>query len=217
MTLNPSRWLAGTALAVSALMALLPSPTANAENWVEGTHYEVLPFPVKTPNADQVEVVELFWYGCPHCFRLEPAVESWKATIDGSVDFKQVPAVLGRSWEPHARAFWTAKALNVSDKVHQPIFNAIHLERQRLVREDDVRELFARYGVSEGDFNSAWRSFGVESRLKQTESRINAYGIDGVPAFIVNGKYRITETTAGGQAQLFNVINYLIEKEKAQG
>lgn len=213
MNAIPTKWFAAAALVLAGLF----SSVASANPWQAGTHYQELPFPVKTQDASKVEVIELFWYGCPHCFRLEPAVESWKSTLDESVAFEQVPAVLGRSWEPHARAFWTAKALGVGDQVHQPIFNAIHLERQRLVREDDIRELFARYGVSEGDFNSAWRSFGVESRLKQTESRINAYGINGVPAFIVNGKYRVTETTAGGQAELFDVINYLIEKEKAQG
>lgn len=205
------KWL----MAVLASVSLFVS-TAQAADFVEGQHYQALPFAVKTRDPAVVEVVELFWYGCPHCFRLEPAVDSWKAAMPAGVSFEQVPAVLGRSWEPHARAFWTAKALGVQDQVHQPIFNAIHLERERLVREDDVRELFARYGVDESAFNAQWRSFGVESRLKQTESRINAYGITGVPAFIVNGKYRVTETTAGGQAALFDVINYLIQQEKAQ-
>lgn len=205
------KWL----MAALASLAMMVS-SAQAAGYVAGQHYETLPFPVKTRDPQVVEVVELFWYGCPHCFRLEPSVESWKANMPDGVSFEQVPAVLGRSWEPHARAFWTAKALGVQADIHQPLFNAIHLERKRMVRDGDIRELFARFGVDEAAFNAQWRSFGVESRLKQTESRITAYGINGVPAFIVNGKYRVTETTAGGQAALFDVINYLIEKEKAQ-
>ncbi len=205
------KWL----MAALASLAMMVS-SAQAADYVAGQHYETLPFPVKTRDPQVVEVVELFWYGCPHCFRLEPSVESWKANMPDGVSFEQVPAVLGRSWEPHARAFWTAKALGVQADIHQPLFNAIHLERKRMVRDGDIRELFARFGVDEAAFNAQWRSFGVESRLKQTESRITAYGINGVPAFIVNGKYRVTETTAGGQAALFDVINYLIEKEKAQ-
>ena len=203
---------------VSLVFGLFFAFSAAASNWVEGQHYQRLPFDVATANPEKVEVVELFWYGCPHCFRLEPAIVSWKTTLDDHVDFQQVPAVLGRSWAPHARAFWTAKALGVLDTTHQAFFNAIHIDGRRMVREGDIQRFFEQFGVAEADFEREWEGFGVNSRLQQTDSRLTAYGINGVPAFIVNGKYRITETTAGGQAQLFEVINYLVEKEKnAQG
>lgn len=201
------KWLLAALTAFSIQMA-------SADTFVKGQHYFELDFPVRTNDASKVEVVELFWYGCPHCFRLEPSVNAWKANIAEDVDFQQIPAVLGRSWEPHARAFWVAAATGVLEQTHQPFFNAIHLDKQRMVREDDLKEFFANFGVSEAQFDQHYRGFATESRLKQTESRINAYGITGVPAFIVNGKYRVNATSAGGEQALFDVINYLVEKER---
>jgi len=197
-----------------ALMMVVTLQAANAANYVQGQHYVELDYPVRTNNPDKVEVVELFWYGCPHCFRLEPGVEAWKAGIAEDVDFQQIPAVLGRSWEPHARAFWVATATGVLEQTHQAFFNAIHLDKKRMVSEGELKRFFAAYGVSEAQFDQHYRGFATESRLKQTESRINSYGIQGVPAFIVNGKYRVSASSAGGEQALFDVINFLIEKER---
>jgi len=198
----------------------LAALTALSISWVQaadfkaGQHYFELDYPVRTNDPNKVEVVELFWYGCPHCFRVEPSVNAWKQSIADDVDFQQIPAVLGRAWEPHARAFWVAKATGVFEQMHQPFFNAIHLDKKRMVREGELKDFFANYGVSEKDFDLHYRGFATESRLKQTESRINAYGITGVPAFIVNGKYRVSASSAGGEQALFEVINFLIEKER---
>lgn len=199
---------------VFALIAALGFQSAMADNWVAGQHYFELDNPVRTNDASKVEVTELFWYGCPHCFRLEPAVEAWKGTISEDVDFQQVPVVFGRSWEPHARAYWVAAATGVLEQTHQPFFNAIHLDGKRMVREGELKAFFAPYGVTEEQFDQNYRGFATESRLKQTEARVNAYGITGVPAFIVNGKYRVNESSAGGQQALFDLINYLVEKER---
>jgi thiol:disulfide interchange protein DsbA len=179
----------------------------------EGTHYQRIDTQVPTSSDDTVEVVEAFWYGCGHCYNLEPAIETWVANKPENVAFTRLPTVLGRSWEPHARAYHTAEVLGVLDKIHEPLLEAIHSEKRRLSNEDQLAEFFAEQGVDKETFRKAYRSFAVETRLKRSQDLVKRYRIRSVPTIVVNGKYVTDTSMAGSEQQLFEVVNYLVGKE----
>ncbi|WP_191602084.1 thiol:disulfide interchange protein DsbA/DsbL [Marinomonas algicola] len=201
-------------LFLSFVLAFVLPSLAIAADYSPGNGYTLIKSPVRTASPDKIEVIEIFWYGCPHCFSLEPLTEAWSADLPEDVDFKFTPAVFGRNWLAHAKAYHVADILNVLDKTHSALFNAIHLDKRRLNSEDDLAEFFAQYGVSEDEFKKQYNSFAVNSRLKQADAKIRAYGARGVPGLIVNGKYLVTAETANGSNNIYNVVDYLIEQER---
>ncbi len=186
-----------------------------AESYQAGKHYMVLPQPVRTRDAAKIEVVEVFWYGCPHCYHFEPLAEAWKKNAGEDVDFWQSPAMWNANMEVHAQAFYAAKALKVLDKLHEPLFTALVVERKKLDNADQLAELFAQYGVARDDFDKAFNSFAVKSQVKQANARARSYQITGTPELIVNGKYRVSGRSAGSQDAMFKVVDFLIAKERA--
>ena len=197
-----------------AAFSLLVAGPGFAEVYSEGQQYErVTPPQPTTTGKDKVEVVEMFWYGCPHCFRLEPYVQRWLKTKPANVEFVRMPGVFRPSWEIHARAYYTAEILGVVDKVHEPMFNAIHQEKRPMSDEASIMALFKEHGVSEKDFKRVFHSFAVETKLRRARDMGNRYGIHGVPTIIVNGKYRTGAQEAGGNARVFKVVDYLVKQE----
>lgn len=184
------------------------------QNYVAGKDYAVIEKPVRTRDASKVEVVEVFWYGCSHCYHFEPALNSWKGKLPADVDFWRSPAIWNAAMEVHAQAFYTAKALDILEKVHGALFTTLVVERKRLNNVDDIAALFANYGASKEDVEKTFKSFSVVSQVKQANARARSYKTSGTPEIIVNGKYRVTTRLAGGQAQMIQVINHLIEKER---
>jgi thiol:disulfide interchange protein DsbA len=182
----------------------------------EGKHYRVLPVaqPTSVP-PDKIEVVEVFWYGCPHCYSIEPYVEQWRADKPANVEFVRIPAALNRNWQLHARVFYTAEALGVLDEVHADLFREMHAKGNRLMTEDSLIEFFGRYGVSEQQFTETLNSFAVQTKLRQADSLVRRYRITGVPAIVVNGKYVTGADLAGGEKQLFEVVDFLVAKESS--
>jgi Protein-disulfide isomerase len=180
----------------------------------EGGYENVTPVqPVQNP--DKIEVIEFFWYGCPHCYSLEPSVAAWLKTKPANVEFIRQPAVFSELWGKHAKAFFTAEALGVSEKVHADFFDAIQNKKQKLTSEDELAKFFAAHGVKDDDFRAAYNSFLVDAKMRQAETMGPRYGITGVPAIIVNGKYRVTATTAKSQDNMLKVTNDLIQQESA--
>jgi thiol:disulfide interchange protein DsbA len=194
--------------------ALLLAFSSQAAQYQEGQHYKTLANPVMPRNASKVEVVEVFWYGCGHCNQFEPTVQAWKKSIQSDVDFYQLPAQFSRQWKVHAELFYLTHALKVNDKVHQAIFNQIHEKRNSLLNKDDQKTFLAGFGVSAADFDKHDDSFGVRRQLKMADQMVRNYAISGVPAIIVNGKYMVNATTAGGMDKIFGVVNHLIEQER---
>jgi len=184
-----------------------------ADKYEEGVHYELVVPAQPTSTGDKVEVLEIFWYGCPHCFRLEPYMERWLKKKPEQAEFVHLPGVFRPSWEAGARAYYTAKLLGVFDKTHRPLFDAIHVQKRKLTTEDAMRDFFADHGVDKKDFIKTYKSFAVETRLRRAKTMTSRYEISGVPAIIVNGKYRISAESAGGNAEMLKVINFLVEKE----
>lgn len=200
---------------------LLWLPLAGAEDnapFKEGVHYQRLNNPVPTSAGDKIEVVEAFWYGCPHCYSLEPMIEEWLKRQPDNVAFVRIPAVLGRNWEPHARAYYVAKELAILDKIHKPLFAAIHAQKRPLGSEQQLADFFAEQGVDKDAFRKAYESFAVAKvELPRSQKLIQSYGINGVPAFIVNGKYLTSGSMAGSHEKLFEVLDFLIAKESKTG
>jgi thiol:disulfide interchange protein DsbA len=155
----------------------------------------------------------MFWYGCPHCLHFEPIITAWAHKSSANVDFIRTPAIFRDTWEPLARAFYTAEALGVMDRLHDALFQAVQVQHRKLDNDDALRAFFAEQGVAQQDFDRTFRSFGVESRLRRAKDLTQRYGIDGVPSIIVDGKYRTNGTIAGGLEKVPAVIDTLIRKE----
>ena len=203
----------------ACLALLLMSLSAQSEGfqYEEGTHYAVLEVAIKTRDPDTIEVTEYFSYGCPHCYRLEPLIKQWQQDLPADVEFNRTPAIWGVSgYELYARTYYTALALGVLDKVHSPLFNAIHGERRRLLDLEAMAGFMAERGVDPVEFVKTYTdSFGVKAQYQQAIARQRIYRAVGVPALIVNGKYRIEAGMVGrSNLGMLQVANYLIEKER---
>lgn len=203
-------------LTVMSLAALAALPVqAQPVQYAEGTHYEVLSNPVRTVDADKIEVTEVFWYGCQHCYSFEPLITDWEANLPEDVAFVRSPGMWNELMEIHARIFYAAEALDVFEEVHAKAFSEIHQRGNYLQDEAQIKQLFTSVGVNEDDFESAWESFSVSSSVSRAGSRMRDYGVRGVPSLIVNGKYRVS---AGGanpsQNDMLKVAEFLIEEER---
>ncbi|MBP0049468.1 thiol:disulfide interchange protein DsbA/DsbL [Marinobacterium sp. AK62] len=203
------KWFAALSL------ALLASVTAQAEEYRANVHYFELPFPVKTQSEETIEVTEAFGYLCPHCNSFEPLLSNWRKAQPEDVSFVGLPVVFGRSWEPLARAYYVAELSDKVEDTHQAMFDAIHLQRKRFRGEDDLAGFYADFGLPEDKFKKLYDSFAVNMKLKQGEAKLRGYEVTGVPAMVVNGKYRVTAQSAGGHKQMLDVVDYLVEKERA--
>jgi thiol:disulfide interchange protein DsbA len=207
------RFFALAVLLLSVPFALA-APEA-APKYVEGTHYVRLAQPVRTADPSRIEVAEVFWYGCIHCFHLEPLINDWKKALKPDVDFQRSPAMWNQTMAIHAQAFYAAQALGVLEKLHGPLFAALNEERKKLDNEDELAAFFAAHGVKEADFRKMFTSFAVESSVKQADARARSYGITGTPELVVNGTYRISGKTAGSPAEMLKVADFLVAKERA--
>jgi thiol:disulfide interchange protein DsbA len=207
------------AMVSASVMILICSLTtavtsAQTMQYEEGTHYVELQIPIRTRNPDKIEVAEYFSYGCTHCFQFEPLVNTWHKGLPEDVVFSRTPAVWNKDYVVYAQTYYTAQALKVLDRVHTPIFNAVHNQRRKLNTRDLMANLFSEFGVAPEDFAKTYSSFGVRASLQQADSKGKAYRSGGVPALVINGKYRIEGGMAGSNANMLRIADYLIEKER---
>ena len=188
---------------------------AQIERFVAGTHYQEIANPVNTKDSSKVEVIEAFWYGCSHCFRFEPLIADWEANKPDDVDFVRFPALWNGLMKVHAQVYYAAEALDSVNVLHEHIFNAINVERNMLQNEDQIAELFAQHGISQSDFESAFNSFSVRTKVNQAEKRMSDYGIRSTPNMIVNGKYLVaTGENVRTQQEMLEIVDFLVEKER---
>lgn len=169
-----------------------------------------------TQDTAKIEVIEFFWYGCPHCYRFEPMLEEWLKTLPDNVQFIRQPAVFSSLWAKHAKAYFTAEALGVVDKVHADFFDAIQNKKQKLVTEDQLAEFFVAHGVDETEFRDTYNSFLIDSKMRQAKTMASRYGVTGVPAIIINGKYKTNGPLAKSHENMIQVMNQLIQQESKQ-
>lgn len=201
---------------VALLLTVLLGNTAFAAI-DEGIEYKRVSPQQPTITKNKIEVVELFWYGCPHCFHFEPHLNEWLTKKPDNVVFYRIPAIFNASWALHARAFYTAKSLGLFDqgktKFHDALFDEIHKKKKRVQTKKELQEFFARFGVSAEHFNNTFDSFSVNAKVNRAAALSKRYQLQGVPTFIVNGKYRTDGPMAGGRKGMIEVLNFLIDKE----
>lgn len=191
----------------------------------EGFEYKKVTPAQPTVTGDKIEVVELFWYGCPHCYDFEPDLEKWVKNKPDYIEVVRIPAIFRDGWMPHARAYYTGEALGVLDKTHAAFFDAVHREKRSLQTEKEIGDFYASHGVKREDFKKAWDSFVVQTKVKRAATMTKRYGITGVPAMVVNGKYHtgapaanINTPDASKQEQhenVLKVVEWLAAREQA--
>ena len=215
----PKRSLAsriGGILALGTLAWIAVAPHAAAQSAgldIEG-RYEVLQPPQQTETGDRIEVVDVFWYGCPHCYTFLPMMEAYEQVMPEYVEIRRLPAIFRESWAAHARAFYTAMLLGVVDQTHRPLFEEIHARRNPTDHKEALAAFFERRGVDRGTFEQTWDSFAVESLVRKSILMQQRYGITGTPSVVVNGKYRVTGRLAGGYDNVIPVVMALVERER---
>ncbi len=175
--------------------------------------YKELPTAQPTSTGDKIEVVEVFWYGCPHCYHFEPVIEKWLGEKAEYIEFVRMPGILGPQWLPHARAFYAAEKLGILEEIHKPLFDAIHKDKRKIVDEESLRVFFSEHGISGKQFDEAFRSKEVEEKVKKAFSAGKSYALTGVPAVIINGKYVTSASMAGSYDKIIDVVNTMAAKE----
>ncbi|QMU61856.1 MAG: thioredoxin domain-containing protein [Gammaproteobacteria bacterium] len=208
---------------LAALIFSLLTVSASAEdghdhapitNFVEGKHYHRISPAVETDVEDgQVEVLELFWYGCPHCFQFEPHLSGWKDTKADYISFIRMPAVLNRGWLAHARAYYALETMGELERMHPIFFEAIHVQGRRLRDVESMARFLSQHDVDADKFKSAYDSLYVETKINRSGQMVRQYGSSSVPTIIINGKYRTSAGDAGGFENVLRIINMLAEKE----
>ena len=170
--------------------------------------------PVATGN--KVEVLEFFWYRCPHCFQLEPALNTWLKTLPKDAQVRRVPAVFRDDWAPAAKTYYTLEQMGLLDRLHHKVFDAYHVENINLNDPAVLGGWIAKQGVDRKKFETIYNSFSTQSKTLQGGKLAAAYGITGVPVFIIDGKYTTTMAMANSEARLFEILDQLIDKARAE-
>jgi thiol:disulfide interchange protein DsbA len=205
---------------VAALPAAGQLPSGK---WVAGTNYRPL-VPAQPTDAPpgKIEVVEVFWYGCPHCYALDPYIESWRKTKPAYVEFKRVPVTWQAVHQSHAKLFYTLEALGKEEALHSAVFSEMHDKKNYMFMQGDEKETLAAqvafakaHGISESDYTNAYNSFTVQTDMSKADDLVHRYHVDGVPLLVVNGKYVVDVNMAGNQANVMSIVNDLIASEKS--
>ena len=192
---------------VSALLVAVP---ALAQGNFQYT--ELKPPQTVEADAGKIEVVEFFWYGCPHCYNLEPYIERWQKSLAPDVQFRRIPAVFNARWGHDAAIFYTLEALGLVQKLHRPLFDAIHRDRLDTTNVEAFTQWLQKQGVDPKKFMDTMKSFGVQSKLKRAVQLTTAYKIDGTPAFAVQGRYTVSAEQGRSQQGMLDTVSYLVDQ-----
>ncbi len=192
---------------------LLGTGTVQATGYTEGVHYKKLEQQQPTAGGDKIEVLEFFWYGCPHCFTIEPYINTWKKTKPVNVSFTRVPAIFRPDWEVQARTYYALSNMGIIEELHGEIFKAIHKDKLRLNKKGLMVDFLVKNGVDRKRFEQEYSSFSVDSMVRKAKKQQTAYKIQGVPTVAINGKYLTSGSMSGSYENMMKIIDYLIKKE----
>lgn len=186
---------------------LITSPNVFAQKYVQISTE-------KQQESKSIIIYEFFWYGCPHCYNLEPTMERIEADLDKDTKIVKLPVALRDSWIPHAKLYYALQQMGKIDEVHNLIFEEIHLEDNRLNTEQQMVDFLGKHGIDTNKFMEKYNSFGTEARIKKASNLAKKYQINSVPTIIVNGKYLTSGSYVSSYDELYSVINLLIERER---
>lgn len=184
---------------------------STAQNLVEGRDYTLIKNPLPVEKPEQPEVREFFWYGCGHCYSLEPHLNNWLATKPADVNFIRTPAALNPVWEQNARAYYTVEGMGkMTEALHAQLFDVIHKQNQQVFDQPSLAAFYTKAGVDLAAFNNAYNSFAVSAKINQSKQLAQRAELSGVPAIVVNGRYLVS----GEPQQMISTISALIEKDR---
>lgn len=198
---------AGMALSAGARAQARAVPDA-------GIDYKEVTPPQATESGNKIEVLEFFWYGCPHCYAFEPALNAWTRKLPSDVVFRRVHAQFTPQWVQHAKLFYVLDALGEVERLNRKAFDTIHVEHRDLLKDADMVEWAAQNGIDKAKFADAQKSFGVAGKLQRAKQVVANYKIEGVPTLAVNGKFVTSPSIANGQEKCLAVMDFLIEQER---
>ncbi len=201
------------AIVATVLMACQGETVAQT---VDSSKFKPVREQMTVTTGDKIEVAELFWFGCGHCFALEPALKQWKKNIPSNAEFKKVPAIFSARWEFHGQAFYTMQALGVPEKAYDEFFNSIHIKRAPLNNLGQLVSFLKQFDISEEQVESAFNSFDVNNKMRAAKKITRQSGASGVPAMVVDGKYLTNQQLSGGTQEMFQVIDQLIGKAASE-
>ncbi|MEM1089045.1 MAG: thiol:disulfide interchange protein DsbA/DsbL [Pseudomonadota bacterium] len=207
------RWITLAALLLSS--GAFAQVMGQGGAYVPGKDYKLIEPAQPTDDATQVEVVEVFGYLCPHCATFQPYIEPWSKNRPDRVTYQRVPVVFQRSWEPLARAYYTAEALGILEESHNALFRALHTERRPLRNTDDLANFFTSFGVTREEFDNTAKSFTVQTKLSRGVNQARRWGVTGTPSVVINGKYLANGSMAGSYERLIQIVDHLVAQELA--
>jgi len=199
-------------LAAAGLGAAWAAPAGAQGAPVEGTHYTKLAQPVAvSAPAGKIEVIEFFSYGCPHCFALEPTLETWAKRLPADVVFKRVPVGFNALYENYQKIYYALEEMGQVEHMHRKVFNAIHQQRLRLDKEADIAAFMTANGIDGAKFIEHFKSFSVQAKARQAQQLSQSYKIDGVPSMAVQGRYVTSGSQAGSNERALAVTDALVQ------
>jgi thiol:disulfide interchange protein DsbA len=200
------------------LAALLSVPLLAVSLGAAGQQFQYgeLNPPQPVDSKGKIEVIEFFWYGCPHCYSLEPHIEAWLKNLPPDVEFRRVPAIFNQRWGHDAAIYYTLESMGLLDKLHKPLFDAIHKDSLRTDNEAALGEWLQKNGVDPKKFMDTMKSFGVQSKTRRAVQQTVAYKIDGTPAMAVAGRYTVSAEQGRTQQGMLQVVDGLVAMARKQ-
>jgi protein dithiol oxidoreductase (disulfide-forming) len=201
------------AVLMLSLGSLSFAPLSMAEAPQVGTNFDAVAQPIATDNAAKIEVMEIFWYGCIHCYDMEKPLAAWVKKLPADVYFKRMPGLPNASWAPMAKAFYAMETLGVAEKLHTPLFEAVH--KSKSLSPTDEKAVIAwvtqQSGMDKTKVEGAFKSFTINTNLNRAAQVFRASGATGVPSLVIDGKYITSSTMNGGNEQALKVADYIIQ------
>ena len=192
----------------------ISADSISGDQYRAGVHYEIVDNPTSVRDPSRIEVTEVFWFGCNHCYALEPYIARWKKDMPTDVAFIKSPATWNDMLKTHATIYYTAKALGIEQQFVPAAFNTIQNEGRMLTGNTELEYYFRGFDVNKDKYKAVSTSFGVRNAVDQADKKMKQWKVTGVPSLIVNGKYKVSASRAVRTDQLFEVVDFLIEKER---
>jgi thiol:disulfide interchange protein DsbA len=215
MTLSQSKRILLSAAVLGFTVCYSGLSGAQSPKIEEGFDYRTLPLAQPVDSKGKVEVIEFFWYGCPHCYDFEPELSAWVKRQPKDVVFRRVPVAFRDDFMPHSQLFYTLEAMGKSDAMNEKVMSAIHKENKRLMTENEIADWIASQGIDRNTFLATYRSFAIVSKARAARQTAEAYRIDGVPTVVMQGRYVTSPSIAGTKAKSLAVMDYLEQKIRA--